>query len=78
MAKKDTYNIRLNPKTMGFIRNREVYCGRCYENFGNIGTLELHRTDGGSLESKCLPPKSVGLVPQRNFDNQIVWRANFT
>jgi hypothetical protein len=76
MAKR-TYQIIRNPKTGSFLRNKEVYCGRCFENFGDDYTLEMHRTNGGELDSKCLPPKSIPLTPQRNFSGAVVWRVTF-
>jgi hypothetical protein len=76
MAKR-TYQINRNPKTGSFLRNKEVYCGRCFENFGDDYTLEMHRSNGGELDSKCLPPKSIPLTPQRNFAGAVVWRVTF-
>ena len=76
MAKR-TYKIIRNPHTGSFLRNKEVYCGRCFENFGDEFTLNMHRTDAGSLESKCLPPKKIPLTPQHNFSGAVVWRVTF-
>ena len=76
MAKR-TYQINRNPKTGSFLRNKEVYCGRCFENFGDDFSLEMHRSNGGELDSKCLPPKSIPLTPQRNFAGAVVWRVTF-
>lgn len=76
MAKK-TYQIKFNPKTREILRNSEVYCFKCFENFGNLETLYLHQflTDDG--EEICLPPKFVPLTPQKNFAGVIVWRETF-
>ena len=76
MAKR-IYKILRNPETGSFLRNKEVYCGRCFENFGDSYTLDLHRTNGGELDSECLPPKSIPLTPQRNFAGAVVWRVTF-
>jgi hypothetical protein len=34
MAKK-IYKLIQNPKTKGFLRNAEIYCEKCFENFGD-------------------------------------------
>ncbi len=74
---KRTYKIIRNPHTGSFLRNKEVYCGHCFENFGDQFTLEIHRPDDGNLESKCTPPKRIPLTPQRNFSGAVVWRVTF-
>jgi hypothetical protein len=74
---KATYKIIRNPHTGSILRNREVFCGRCFENFGDEYTLNMHRTAGGDLESECLLPKSIPLTPQRNFSGAVVWRVTF-
>lgn len=76
MARR-TYKVEQNPKTGSFIRNKEVYCGRCFENFGDIYTLEMHRTNREESDSDCMSPKSIGLTPQRNFSGAVVWRVTF-
>lgn len=76
MAKR-TYKITRNPETGSILRNEEVFCGRCFENFGDLTTLAIHRTDGRKLDSECLTPKSIPLTPQRNFSGAVVWRVTF-
>jgi hypothetical protein len=74
---KATYKIIRNPHTGSFLRNREVYCEHCFENFGDQFTLEIHRPNDGNLEGKCFPPKKIPLTPQRNFSGAVVWRVTF-
>jgi hypothetical protein len=76
MAKR-TYKIIRNSHTGSFLRNKEVYCDHCFENFGDQFTMEIHRPDNGNLESKCTPPKKIPLTPQRNFSGAVVWRVTF-
>ena len=76
MAKR-TYKITRNPHTGSFLRNKEVYCDYCFENFGDQFTMEIHKPDDGNLESKCTPPKTIPLTPQRNFSGAVVWRVTF-
>lgn len=76
MAKLN-YKIIRNPQTGSFLRNKEVYCEYCFENFGDQFTMEIHRPDDGNLESKCTPPKRIPLTPQRNFSGAVVWRVTF-
>jgi hypothetical protein len=76
MAKK-IYKLIQNPKTKGFLRNAEVYCEKCFENFGDEQTLNIHRSIGGDPNSDCIYPKSIPLTPQRNFDGAVVWRVTF-
>jgi hypothetical protein len=76
MAKR-TYKIIRNPHTGSFLRNKEVYCDHCFENFGDQFTMEIHRPDDANLEGKCTPPKGIPLTPQRNFSGAVVWRVTF-
>ena len=76
MAKR-TYKIIRNPHTGSFIRNREVFCRHCFENFADQFTLDIHRTNGEELDSKCFHPKKIPLTPQRNFSGAVVWRVTF-
>ena len=76
MAKR-IYKIIRNPHTGAFLRNKEVYCDYCFENFGDQFTLNIHRTNGDELDSKCFPPKKIPLTPQRNFSGAVVWRVTF-
>ena len=76
MARR-TYQIKQNPKTGSFLRNKEVYCERCFDNFGDIYTLEMHKTNREEPDSECIPPKNIPLTPQRNFSGAVVWRVTF-
>lgn len=76
MAKR-TYKITRNPHTGSFLRNKEVYCEHCFENFGDQLTLEIHRPYEGFLENQCFLPKKIPLTPQRNFSGAVVWRVTF-
>ena len=76
MAKK-LYKLIQNPKTKEFLRNREVYCEKCFENFGDIYTLDLHRSVIGDPDSDCRNPRGIPLTPQRNFTGAVVWRVTF-
>lgn len=76
MAKK-IYKLIQNPHTKAFLRNREVYCEKCFENFGDEYTLDIHRTVSGDPQSDCIYPKSIPLTPQRNFNGAVVWRVTF-
>ena len=77
MMAKLNYKIIRNPQTGSFLRNKEVYCEYCFENFGDQFTLNIHRTNGDELDSKCFPPKKIPLTPQRNFSGAVVWRVTF-
>ena len=76
MAKR-LYKLIQNPKTKAFLRNREVYCEKCFENFGDEQTLNIHRSVIGDPHSDCRTPKSIPLTPQRNFTGAVVWRVTF-
>jgi hypothetical protein len=74
---KRLYKLIQNSKTKAFLRNQEVYCEKCFENFGDKYTLDLHHSVIGDPHSDCRTPKSIPLTPQRNFNGAVVWRVTF-
>ena len=75
--KKRTYKVSQNPKTKSLLRNEEVHCIHCFENFGDLEILAMHMSQGENFECICLSPKSIPLTPQRNFSGAVVWRVTF-
>ena len=76
MAKK-TYQIKINPKKLEFLRNGEIYCFKCFENFGNLEALDQHKAYDPDMGEFCLPPRIAQLTPQKNFVGAVVWRITY-
>jgi hypothetical protein len=74
---KKIYKLIQNPETKRFLRNREVFCPLCFENFGDEFTLNIHRKKVEESKSECINPREIPLTPQKNFDGAVVWRVTF-
>jgi hypothetical protein len=71
---KKPYMVRVNPKNDDFLSNEEVFCRNCGLNFGDIYTLQKHRSRIDDTTVICLEPDSVNMKAHVNTYASVVWK----